>query len=342
MTEESIALEKNIVGGHRSRETPGRTHDLALVVGVEHYPGVPDGDLRGAIGDAEQFYAWLVDPEGGRVASDHARFVASRPEPPTPIQDQVDDALLALLEIADQLGGARRIYIYFSGHGVSGVRDQQSDLALLLAKWSQRRSRVALSAGQYSGNLRCAGLFQEVAIFLDCCRTVGVDAVGVAPSVTFRATRAPLPEARMFIAHASEGGQPAIERRIAGRWGGVFTQSLLTILRRSQGGIAAPDLKRALQREVQLLHATQRAEVVDGLHETSRFGHRSALPELCVARVKATGAITLLDGSYTAVERWTEIAMWRGRLPLGLYKLVDDAGLEQMIEHHREVTHVEF
>lgn len=342
MTAKVPVLARDIAESVRATEGSPAAHDLALVVGIEHYPGVPDGDLQGAIGDAEQFYDWLIDPEGGRVAHDHVRFVASTPEPPTPIQDEVDDALLALLEIADQLGGARRLYIYFSGHGASSIRDQQSDLALLLARWSERRSRVALSTGQYSSNVRCAGLFEEVTIFLDCCRTVGVHAVGVAPSVTFRATRAPLPEARMFIAYASEGGRPAIERPVGGRWGGVFTQCLLTILRRSEGGITAPELKRALQREVQLLYAMQRAEVIDGLRETSRFGHRSGLPELCVARVQATGTMTLLDGSYTVVEQCADVAIWRLRLPLGLYKLVDSDGRDKLIEHRHEVTHVEF
>jgi hypothetical protein len=165
--------------------------------------------------------------------------------------------------------------------------------------------------------------------------------VGLPPTITLQAKNSPpLPPAHTFIAYASEPGRPAFEQPDAGRWQGAFTRCLLTILRRSTHGIRASELKRALEREVQSFHSSQRAQVHDAFREDSTFGRRSTLPQLAIQRVRAQGEVTLLDGSFAVIARWSGAGVWQLPLPLGLYKLADEAGHRVVIEHDREVTHV--
>src|SRR5262245_35036303 len=91
--------------------------DFALVVGVDDYPRFRS--LRGARRDAERFYEWVTAAGGGAVNAEHARLIRSQPEPAAPLQHQIDDALLELMEAADRQRGGRRLYFYFSGHGAS-------------------------------------------------------------------------------------------------------------------------------------------------------------------------------------------------------------------------------
>jgi hypothetical protein len=248
---------------------PGRSHDFALVIGIDHYPRFRS--LHGAIGDATAFHAWTCDPEGGGVDPAHARLIVSTPDPAAPVQDQVDDALVELLEAADGLGGGRRLYFYFSGHGAMSPDISGDDVALLLAKWSASLARLALSSRGYAGKLCTSGVFQELAIFLDCCRSTAVRAVGLPPTITYEAT-SPRSPTRTFLAYATEAGHAAFERPQNGTWRGVFTRCLLAILGRSPHGIDARALKDRLECEVAEASAGQQAHVSNGLLDGARFG----------------------------------------------------------------------
>src|SRR5262245_17231894 len=176
--------------------------DFGVVVGVDHYPRFRS--RSGAIADATRFHAWLCDPDGGGVDRAHARLILSRPEPAAPVQDEIDDAFVELLSAACRLGGGRRLYFHFSGHGASCPDRSGDDVALLLAKWSRTMARLALSTDAYRSELHGLGLFDEVAIFLDCCRSTSVGVVGLPPTFTISvATQIPT---RAFVAYATEAG----------------------------------------------------------------------------------------------------------------------------------------
>jgi hypothetical protein len=68
-----------------------------------------------------------------------------------------------------------------SGHGASSPDESCEDVALLLAKWSHCLARLALSTDEYRGALGGMGLFEEIVVTLDCCRTATVRAVGLPP-----------------------------------------------------------------------------------------------------------------------------------------------------------------
>lgn len=316
-------------------------HDFALVVGVDHYP--LHRSLQGAIVDARKFHAWVCEPGGGGVIAEHARLITSTEKPAAPIQDQIDDALLELIQVADQLGGGRRLYFYFSGHGTTSHGESPENVALLLANWSKNLARRALSSEQYTANLCNLGVFEELAIFLDCCRSTAERAVGWPPAVTY-AIQSLRRQTRCFIAYATEAERSAFEIPVNDGWAGVFTSRLLQILRRSPGGVAANALKDQLEREIRETSRDQQAHIVNGLREAATFGMRGVLPILHVTFTVARRKVRLLDGSGGLVgEHEVTSERWRVPLRAGLYKLIDDTPASVLIDHGLgEATHVEF
>src|SRR5262245_33114266 len=109
---------RNLDSGRASKfDRQSQLSDFGLVAGVDDYPRFRS--LRGAVDDAKRFHTWLCDADGGDVRRKHARLVVSTENPVAPLQDQVDDAIVELLTAADGLGGGRRLYFYFSGHGAT-------------------------------------------------------------------------------------------------------------------------------------------------------------------------------------------------------------------------------
>jgi hypothetical protein len=317
---------RDVVQEHALRPAVRGAQDFALVVGVDHYPQFRE--LRGAVADATAFHAWVCHPDGGAVASAHARLIASTPDPPQPIQAQVDAALVELFAAAEAVGGGR-LYLYFAGHGAM-CADTGDDVALLLATWSLARSRLALSSNGYRSALSSLGLFAEIALFLDCCRVTAANAIGMPP--TFSLTPRLPGAARTFVAYATEAGHTAQERPDAGAWRGVFTQRLLAILGRSEHGVHASHLKSLLEHEARM--AGQRAHVVDGLLPESTFGRRGTPPLFEVLPDDEHGDLELFDGFGQLVAVHAAInGRWELPLPAGLYKLVYDSDEKELIDH---------
>lgn len=318
---------------------PNRTADFGLVVGVDHYPHFRS--LQGAIADAKSFHAWMCDKNGGDVDPKHARLILSTLDPATPIHPQIDAAFGELIAAADLLGGGRRLYFYFSGHGATCFGGPSDDVALLLANWSRNFARLALSSSAYRGDLATIGLFEEIVILLDCCRSAAERVVGLPPTMTPALTSSPFPT-RGFIAYATEVGRSAFEVREDELWQGVFTRRLVSILRRSVHGITASALKEAIECEV--ASAGQQAHVVNELREGSTFGHRGVLPRLEIRFEKATGRVQLRDGRFKVVAKQdVGPEPWQLSLEAGLYML-EGEGREPFIFQHgaTAVTHVEF
>ncbi len=317
---------------------PRRTVDFGLVVGVDHYPQYQS--LHGAVADATAFHRWLCHEDGGGVAAQRARLIVSQLNPAAPLQTEVDENLLEIVKAADAKGGGRRLYFHFSGHGASSPDESCEDVALLLAKWSRCLARLALSTNEYRGVLDGMGLFEEIVVTLDCCRTAAVRVVGLPPTITLEPESKKCPT-RTFIAYATEARRSAFETYDHGAWQGVFTRTLLTILQRSPHGITAAELKRTLESEV--AERGQHAHVINGLLDDSTFGRRGVLPKLVVVFRHARGRVRLRNGSRTIIgERDVGPEPWKLDLPAGLYKLEDEVGRWTMIDHGSEaIKHVE-
>lgn len=212
-------------------------HDYALVIGIQHYPDYRP--LQGSVGDARRFAAWLRHPKGGGLSRANCELIVSGPQqPPVPVKTQIDDAVGRIKRASAE--GARRIYFYFSGHG---MQNDDLELALCVATWSRERAFAALSYDKYFKFFVKLGSFDEVVVFLDCCRVREIAVGGYGPE--FSVIRPSSKAVSSFAAFASESGNPAYEAKMAEEEAagepavvrGHFTEALLEGL---CGGAAAP------------------------------------------------------------------------------------------------------
>ncbi|ANP89261.1 caspase family protein [Rhizobium leguminosarum] len=149
--------------------------DFALVVGLNHYPYYSDGkDLKGAIDDASKFADWLKDQHsGGGLPPANCKLVVSTNNPLTPDVGQIEQALLEIWRDATAIGGGRRFYLFFSGHGHSfdPAEEQLPDVALCLPLWSRELPNKSISANHLRGWVQRCMPFGEIVMFFDCCRS---------------------------------------------------------------------------------------------------------------------------------------------------------------------------
>jgi hypothetical protein len=310
--------------------------DFAVVVGVNHYAHIKR--LNGAIADATEFHRWLCEPTGGRLDLAQTVLITSDPLSTTPLQHEIDEALDKVLQQVQALGGARRFYFYFAGHGA--MSHSGANLALLLTRWSHRLIRIALSTDDYRDHLKGVGLFKEVAIFLDCCCSTSIAAVPFPPAMNM--VKAAIHPTQIFLAYAAEQGTQAYETRDQDDFRGIFTRVLLAILREPNGPLSAAELKDRLERDVTVEAARcggiqQRAYVENGFARESHFerpigeggpGPSIEHPFLELRFPKRRGEVKLLNGArkvtathVIATVHGKDTPTWRLRLPAGLYKL---------------------
>lgn len=153
--------------------------DWAVVVGLSRYPGL--GDLDGPENDARAFHAWLTRRAGvpeARVrciVSSDSEFksTASGVLHARPTSERIEQAFDELCELASSndakgegLRVGRRLYIFLAGHGFTPTGEE---VALLVA--NATRDRTYHVAGRpYANYFVKAGIFDEVVLFMDCCR----------------------------------------------------------------------------------------------------------------------------------------------------------------------------
>jgi len=306
--------------------------DYGLVVGIDHYPRYKP--LLGAIADAHEVRSWLLHPEaGGALPESHVKLVTSADKPPRPLQMEIDESLQEIFDSATRTGG-RRLYFYFAGHGFA---NRSSDVALCLAPWSRTFRNLAISAAQYRDAIADHGIFSEVIVWLDCCRTREVAAGGLPPTNPRPAPAAQAGQTRFFVAYATELFQQAMEGPVDGPLEeerlvrGHFTRALLSALwggaSRGGGGVLAQDLKEYIERETQLIAAEagheQRPHVSNELAGESRFGAASPEGEVDIRiNPERTGEVVLEGPGLEILRRGpASSAPWVLRLRPGLHVL---------------------
>lgn len=155
-----------------SHEQP---RDYALVVGIDDYPnfGSNGRDLKGAIRDAKRFSKWLLDTKtGGGLPAGQCKVITSAGDPMALNKDTIDDAMDEIWKLAKANGGGRRLYMFFSGHGqlVDDPDFLSFEQALCLPRWSYTRPHAAILTDSYRKVVQKCMPFEEIAVFLDCCR----------------------------------------------------------------------------------------------------------------------------------------------------------------------------
>lgn len=207
--------------------------DFAIVVGINNYPQLPL--LKGAHRDAMLFKDWLLSPSGGNLPESNVRLILSSDDPVAdpfeaqPGKADIDRALRdfgidrVLREFSqattdgeeapiEKLG--RRLYFYFSGHGVGPDFDE---VAMLMANASLTMLNNNMGMRPYRSLLHRLALFSECVFIMDCCRDPvgGITPAGPALSVPLSfPARGPCDPVIDFVVMAADWGRKALERTL--------------------------------------------------------------------------------------------------------------------------------
>ncbi|MDQ3749882.1 MAG: caspase family protein [Acidobacteriota bacterium] len=241
---------------------PQNDKDYAVVIGIKDYPAFDtDNPLTGPENDARAFHDWLISADGGDVPSANVELIiSSKFGPPfadaksaRPIVNEIQIAFENLQDIAarneatgDGYRVGRRLYIYMSGHGFAPTFEETG---LLMANATPERVGATYHVlGQYTADwffkARC---FEEVFLFMDCCREV-FPVQGFNKSFKELNASGAITQVKRFYGLATMWSGVAKEKDIDGMRRGVFTDALIKGLKGSAcnpntGNLTALSLK---------------------------------------------------------------------------------------------------
>ncbi|AMY10853.1 putative protein containing caspase domain protein [Luteitalea pratensis] len=244
-------------------------NDYAVVVGINNYPAFDR--LEGPVKDAQAFRNWLV--EHGSVPPENIREVyspnvVSADVPPALTQPAIEAVNVHFRELADltrrnfqklpRVG--RRLYIYLAGHGITPrvTSNSLDSAALLMANADHGSTGLHLAGPAYAEWFRQSHAFEEVILFMDCCRNA-LDDIEQAP-VPFSPVKGGDPtKVKTLNVLATQWDAPSFEQPLGSppESRGVFTYALLEVLRsgagQTNGTLTALGLKGALQLSISKL-----------------------------------------------------------------------------------------
>jgi Caspase domain len=206
-------------------------YDAALIIGIAHYPWLRT--LEGPVEDAERMAGWLRTH--GRLADENVKLIVSSTEREgRPLLQEIDDAFADVFSKAAAHKTARRLYVYFAGHGCS---QEIKHLALLMANANLDNLNRAVNATTYREALT-QRLFPEQIYFFDCCRKYDNSIKGRDPEWTFDQSKPPLPDSIQVVLYAAGFTESANERHlIYSHRRGLFTEALLEGLNGAAAGV---------------------------------------------------------------------------------------------------------
>lgn len=311
-------------------------HDYAVIVGIKNYDALKS--LDAPIRDAINFKDWLQDSEGGDVPEENIKFIKntrhSSPYPPT--QLEIDKALIAIKNQGKETG-YRRLYFYFSGHGI-GV--SWSDIGLCLPIWSEDFLHSAISTTAYLNYFVTSNLFDEVLFFLDCCRTRRIGVQSIPPTVGWAREGGKLcrNSMKMFATDYEDVAREGWTSNDTGNYiTGYFTEALIEGLKGgaadvTSGNITAGSLQSFVARRTKELAAAnghvQNAKISLPEAEGDFLIKGGARPEISVhIRFKRAAEVTLYGAPAISVIKTDTIASgdeWIISLPQGLYMISEE------------------
>jgi hypothetical protein len=225
--------------------------DWALAVGINKYPAFPP--LDGPEADAKDFFEWVISKDGGGVARSRAKLIVSSQfkaavdaidaEPTAEAVQKFFEKLDAVAQKNDEKGEGllvgRRLYIYLCGHGFAL---DDSDTALAMANAAKNRLKHHIPGKAWANLFHRSGYFEEVLLFMDCCRNDLPRTIPNPPSVSVSPSPGAVQNGHRLYAFATQWGAESRERVFAkGKSRGVFTMALMAALR---GGACEPGTDR--------------------------------------------------------------------------------------------------
>jgi len=331
--------------------------DYAVVVGIAHYP-LFHADLGGPVNDAQHFVEWLVTEEdqgGAGVPAEHVTTIvvpvpapdsnhleAADGQDPLPIVENILAAFENLREKVQGLhregGSEERLYIFLAGHGFSVDTEQLGIEEPVLLMSNAEQGFWPHFAGHYCAEWFVkSGLFQEVVLFMDCCRNEPL--INFPLSLPSWGTSTDQTRAKKFYGFATKWAQKSREQIIDGMTQGVFTWSLLKALRGdvtdSEGRVTEKELKGSIYNSVRKLLANGQAPGNGEFQDPDFDGDDDwvfaqvaskqtpmATVQIDFGQLSPETNIELIDASHNMIEKhMPEDGPWQTHLPPGFYLL---------------------
>jgi len=140
----------------------------AVVIGISSYKDSRIPALRYAASDAQSFYHWLVNPQGGRYAPANVKLLLDR-------DATVINIRQALFDWLQQAVAEDQVTIYFAGHGSPDSPDSSSNLFLLPYDTDYSRiSSTAFPMWDVETALKRYVRAKRVVVIADACHAAGV------------------------------------------------------------------------------------------------------------------------------------------------------------------------
>lgn len=234
-------------------------NDYAIVVGINQYED-PSRNLTSPVQDAERMVQWLLDETGGGLDAENCCTLLGASETKV-TRELIEDELIKARRFSKSRREAgetaRRLYFYFSGHGLA----KQADAVLMChARWSADRPNANINSEALEKNyLNSCTWFDEVVVWLDCCRNRSI----ITKPGSLEVDCAPRQDAglqKTMMAFATLDGSYAFEGLTPSDENSVFTEALLQGLRHAdngQGQVTWRSLKAYLEEYVPDIAARQ-------------------------------------------------------------------------------------
>jgi hypothetical protein len=230
-------------------------NDYAVIVGIDRYRTEAGLDpLKGAVNDAKLFHEWVIDPEGGGLDPAHVTLVTS-PEDGSlaPNVDGIEDPIWTFYQKANEgvRPVGRRLYLFMAGHGVNPI--EGDDCSLVAANSHISPLRV-LTGRVTAERVLKQPMFQEVVLFMACCRDVNASAT----YCNLPMPGEPLKDSRFLHGLAVKWSKRAVEKELPHPsdpakpplWQSVFSHALLKSLRSAvdnNGDVTSLSLKNTVK-----------------------------------------------------------------------------------------------
>ncbi|MFH1119494.1 MAG: caspase family protein [Bacteroidota bacterium] len=321
--------------------------EYAIVIGIDHYDQRP---LAGAVADAVAFAKFLTDKKLISNASnlklfksDTANTVVLGPEIDKAIEEIVKDARSRKKE-------SNRLYFYFSGHGIGNTF---INTALCMRYWSSVYINHCISSLKYTTGMINKGAFDEILIFLDCCREHDTTIEGLPPIGDWQnkvGDRNP----KLFVCNSTIYGKLSYEITIdSNQKRGAFTSFLIDGLNgdadlSGNGIVTALDLKKHIDDNF-LSYAQRFNKIQQGTVFTDTGGDSIVICEVQKLVSDFNFEITFkrnsnvtLRGRDTKIIKTGEVKIdekWNCKLEQGFNVIIDNiSGEQKLIANYSDNT----
>ena len=158
-------------------------HDYAILVGITDYPNDKDlGTLKGPLNDVALVHEWLRDSKGGGLDENQIKeFKSPDPYPEKledpskapPTSETIEAEFRRIVETRKvKLKG--RLYLYFAGHGFCSTDVNRFAEGAIYTANASRQYYDHVFGTQWARVATAKGLFEEIVLIMDCCRTTRV------------------------------------------------------------------------------------------------------------------------------------------------------------------------